>query len=85
MPDRRGRAVDRQRVFLEYEDVLSREALVATAPIGPEDRAALLDAVLGVGQWSSISYLRASTSGMSPTIIWSSWRLRECGVDRDWQ
>ena len=44
-------------LFLEYEDVLSREALFAAAPSGPEDRATLLDAVLGVCQWISISYL----------------------------
>ena len=44
-------------LFLEYEDVLSREALFAAAPIGPLDRAALLDAVLGVCQWINISYL----------------------------
>ena len=44
-------------LFLEYEDVLSREALFAAAPIGPRDRAALLDAVLGVCQWINISYL----------------------------
>ena len=31
--------------------------LFAAAPIGPEDRAALLDAVLGVCQWINISYL----------------------------
>ena len=42
-------------LFLEYEDVLSRETLLATAPIGQEDRAALLDAVLGVCQWINIS------------------------------
>ena len=44
-------------LFLEYEDVLSREELFAAAPIGPEDRVALLDAVLGVCQWINISYL----------------------------
>ena len=44
-------------LFLEYEDVLSREALFAAAPIGPDDRAALLDAVLGICQWINISYL----------------------------
>ena len=44
-------------LFLEYEDVLSRDALFATAPIGPADRAALLDAVLGVCWWVNISYL----------------------------
>ena len=44
-------------LFLDYEDVLSREELFARAPIGPEDRAALLDAILGVCQWINISYL----------------------------
>ncbi len=44
-------------LFLEYEDVLSREELFAAASIGPEDRVALLDAVLGVCQWINISYL----------------------------
>ena len=42
-------------LFLEYGDVLSRETLFATAPIGQEDRAALPDAVLGVCQWINIS------------------------------
>ena len=44
-------------LFLEYEDVLSREALFATAPIGSEDRMALLDAFLGVCQWITIAFL----------------------------
>ena len=44
-------------LFLEYGDVLPGEALLATAPIGQEDRAALLDAVPGVCQWINISYL----------------------------
>ena len=44
-------------LFLEYEDVLSREELFAAASIGPEDRTVLLDAVLGVCQWINISYL----------------------------
>ncbi len=44
-------------LFLEYEDVLSREKLFAAAPIGPEDRTALLDAVLGACEWINISYL----------------------------
>ena len=37
-------------LFPEYEDVMSRAALFAAAPIGPEDRAALPDALLGVCQ-----------------------------------
>lgn len=44
-------------LFLEYEDVLSREELFAKALIGPEERTALMDAVLGVCQWINISYL----------------------------
>ena len=44
-------------LFLEYEDVLSREQLFAAAPIGPADRAALLDGVLGVCQWINIAFL----------------------------
>ena len=44
-------------LFLEYEDVLSREELFVAAPIRPEDRTALLDAFLGVCQWINISYL----------------------------
>ena len=44
-------------LFLEYEDVLSREKLCAKALIGPEERTALMDAVLGVCQWIHMSYL----------------------------
>ena len=44
-------------LFLEYEDVLSREGLFAAALVGPDDRAVLLDAVLGACQWVHISYL----------------------------
>lgn len=44
-------------LFMEYEDVLSRDELFADAPIGSVDRAALLDAVLGVCQWTNISFL----------------------------
>lgn len=44
-------------LFLEYEDVLSREKLFAEAPVGPEDREALLDAFLGACQWIDIAFL----------------------------
>ena len=44
-------------LFLEYEDVLSREALFARAPIGPRDRAVLLDAFLSVCEWVDIAFL----------------------------
>ena len=44
-------------LFLEYEDVLSREDLFAAAPIGREDPAILLDAVLSVCQWINITFL----------------------------
>ena len=44
-------------LFLEYEDVMSREALFAAAPIGPEDREALLDVFLGACQRIDIAFL----------------------------
>lgn len=44
-------------LLLEYEDVLSREKLSAAAPVGPEDREALLDAFLGACQWIEIAFL----------------------------
>ena len=44
-------------LFLEYEEILSREELLAAAPIGSEDRTALLDAVLSVCRWVNISFL----------------------------
>ena len=44
-------------LFFEYEDVLSREELFAAAPIGSEDRAALLNDVLSVCRWVNISFL----------------------------
>jgi len=44
-------------LFLEYEDVLAREELFATAPIEPEERAVLLDALLGSCQWINITFL----------------------------
>ncbi len=44
-------------LFLEYEDVLSREELFEAAPIGSEDRAHLLDAVLSKCQWINITFL----------------------------
>ena len=44
-------------LFLEYEDVLSRDDLFAAAPIGREDRAILLDAVLSVCLWINITFL----------------------------
>lgn len=44
-------------LFLEYEDVVSREKLFATAPVGSADREALLDAFLGACQWIEIAFL----------------------------
>ena len=43
-------------LFPEYEDVFARVELIATEPITPEDLVALLDAVLGVCQWISVSF-----------------------------
>lgn len=44
-------------LFLEYEDVLSRQHLFAAAPIESSEREALLDALLGVCQWINITFL----------------------------
>ena len=44
-------------LFLEYEDVLSRDELFVEAAVGPAERAALLDAVLAVCQWVNVAFL----------------------------
>ena len=44
-------------LFLEYEDVLSREDVFAGTSFGPADRAALLDAFLGACEWVNITFL----------------------------
>ena len=44
-------------LFLEYEDVLAREELFADSSISSKDRVALLEAVLSICEWVSISFL----------------------------
>ena len=44
-------------LFLEYEAVLSRDDLFASAPIVPVDRVVLLDAVLSVCRWIDVAFL----------------------------
>ena len=44
-------------LFLEYEDVLAREALFTAASVTSNDRAALLEAFLGVCEWVDITFL----------------------------
>ena len=44
-------------LFLEYEDVLAREELFAASSISSKDRLALLEAVLSICEWVSISFL----------------------------
>ena len=44
-------------LFAEYEDVLGREELFAASPIGPDQREALLDAILSVAVWVRVYYL----------------------------
>ena len=44
-------------LFLEYEDVLAREALFTAASITSSDRAALLEALLSVCEWVDITFL----------------------------
>ena len=53
----RARPLMGNALFMEYEDVLSRGALLSAAPVGPEDRAALLNAVLGVCLWVDVAFL----------------------------
>ena len=53
----RARPLIGNALFLEYEDVLSRRALFAAAPIGPGDGAALLDAFLAACEWVDIAFL----------------------------
>ena len=44
-------------LFLEYEDVVSRQHLFRAAPIKTSEREALLDSFLGVCQWINIAFL----------------------------
>ena len=44
-------------LFLEYEDVLSRDRLFEGAGINAEERSALLDALLSVCQWTNVTFL----------------------------
>ena len=44
-------------LFLEYEDVLSRDGLFAEAGIDAEERSALLDALLSVCRWTNVTFL----------------------------
>ncbi|MDE0009314.1 MAG: putative toxin-antitoxin system toxin component, PIN family [Gammaproteobacteria bacterium] len=44
-------------LFLEYEDVLSRDRLFEGAGINAEERSALLDAVLSVCRWTNVAFL----------------------------
>lgn len=44
-------------LFLDYEDVLAREARFTAASITPNDRAALLEALLSVCEWVHIAFL----------------------------
>ena len=53
----RARPLLSNALFLEYEDVLAREELFAASPISSKDRVALLEAVLSICEWVSISFL----------------------------
>ena len=44
-------------LYLEYEAVLARDNLFTAASISPDDRVALLDAVLSVCEWVSVTFL----------------------------
>ena len=53
----RARPLLSNALFLEYEDVLAREELFAASSISSKDRVALLEAVLNICEWVSISFL----------------------------
>ena len=44
-------------LFLEYEDVMSRDNLFIMAPISSKERALLLDAFISVCQWINVAFL----------------------------
>lgn len=44
-------------LFSEYEDLLARDTLFKNAPITPEERMTLFDAVMSVSAWVPIYYL----------------------------
>jgi len=44
-------------LFLEYEDVLSRDEMFARAAIDTEERGELLEAVLSVCRWTNVTFL----------------------------
>lgn len=46
-----------QTLFLEYEDVLSRQSLFDRSPLSREEREELFDAFLSVSEWVQIYYL----------------------------
>ena len=53
----RARPLLSNALFLEYEDVLAREELFAASSVSSKDRVALLEAVLSICEWVSISFL----------------------------
>ena len=66
-------------LFLDYEDVLAREARFTAASITPNDRAALLEALLSVCEWFT-----SPSSGVRiyPTNPKTSDRASDCGQCR---
>ena len=44
-------------LYHEYEDLLSREHLMAKSPIGPRDRQTLFAAFLSVSEWTKVYFL----------------------------
>jgi putative PIN family toxin of toxin-antitoxin system len=44
-------------LFAEYEDVLARAELFASAPLGEVERSELFDALLSVSEWTPIYFL----------------------------
>lgn len=44
-------------LFAEYEDVLARTHIFERCPLGEKERAELLDALIGVSEWTKIHFL----------------------------
>jgi len=55
--DDRVQPVMGQSLFLEYEDVLGREALFSRSPLSAAERRALFEAFLSVCEWVHVYYL----------------------------
>jgi putative PIN family toxin of toxin-antitoxin system len=54
---RRCQALMGAKLFTEYEDVFGRTGTLDRSPLSPKERGELLDAFLGVCQWTPVFFL----------------------------